>query len=50
MMAREPKAGTTTAEAARDLPGRARTSLRQVLWGLVLAISLPIILVTAGGI
>jgi two-component sensor histidine kinase/PAS domain-containing protein len=49
MMAREPKAGTTTAEAARDLPGRARTSLRQVLWGLVLAISLPIILVTAGG-
>lgn len=32
-----------------DRPERARTSLRQVLWGLVLAISLPIILVAAGG-
>src|SRR5215218_6319964 len=50
MMAREPKAGTRKAEAARDLPGRARISLRQVLWGLVLAISLPLILVAAGGL
>jgi PAS domain S-box-containing protein len=50
MMAREPMAGTRKAEAARDLPGRARISLRQVLWGLVLAISLPLILVAAGGL
>jgi two-component sensor histidine kinase/PAS domain-containing protein len=48
-MAREPMAETNTAQAAMGLPGRARISLRQVLWGLVLAISLPIILVAAGG-
>src|SRR5215207_7626837 len=49
MMAREPMAGMNTAQAALGLPGRSRISLRQVLWGLVLAISLPIILVAAGG-
>ncbi|MEE1656721.1 HWE histidine kinase domain-containing protein [Microvirga sp. CF3062] len=38
-----------TAQTATGLPGRARTSLRQVLWVLVLAISLPIILVATGG-
>lgn len=48
-MAQEPMAGTNTAPAAMGLPGGARISLRQVLWGLVLAISLPIILVAAGG-
>ncbi|MGF9756221.1 HWE histidine kinase domain-containing protein [Microvirga sp. 0TCS3.31] len=42
-------AETNPAQAAMGLPGRARISLRQVLWGLVLAISLPIILVAAGG-
>ncbi|MDF2689393.1 MAG: hypothetical protein K0Q80_2359 [Microvirga sp.] len=44
-MAHEPMAGTS----APGLPERAGISLRQVLWGLVLAISLPIILVAAGG-
>jgi two-component sensor histidine kinase/PAS domain-containing protein len=34
---------------ARNPPG-ARTSLRQVLWGLVLALALPAILVAAGGL
>ncbi|MBJ6127237.1 sensor histidine kinase [Microvirga splendida] len=48
-MVRESKPGTSAANTAGDLPGRARVSLRQVLWGLVLAISLPIILVAAGG-
>ncbi|MBM1174865.1 sensor histidine kinase [Microvirga arabica] len=48
-MAREPMAETNTAQAAMGLQARARISLRQVLWGLVLAISLPIILVAAGG-
>jgi PAS domain S-box-containing protein len=48
-MAREPMAETSTAQAAGRLPGKAGISLRQVLWGLVLAISLPIILVAAGG-
>ncbi|MBB3016979.1 two-component sensor histidine kinase/PAS domain-containing protein [Microvirga lupini] len=48
-MVSEPVAGTNTAQAATGLPGRARISLRQVLWGLVLAIALPILLVAAGG-
>jgi two-component sensor histidine kinase/PAS domain-containing protein len=48
-MAHDTMAGMNSAQAAMGLPGRARISLRQVLWGLVLAISLPIILVAAGG-
>src|SRR3712207_3793093 len=48
-MAQEPMARPNTAQAAMGFPGRVRISLRQVLWGLVLAISLPIILVAAGG-
>jgi two-component sensor histidine kinase/PAS domain-containing protein len=34
---------------AKDRPEGARVSLRQVLWGLVLALALPAILVAAGG-
>ncbi|MFC1456098.1 sensor histidine kinase [Microvirga arabica] len=48
-MAQGPMAGMNTAQAAMGPHGRARISLRQVLWGLVLTISLPIILVAAGG-
>ncbi|WP_262030658.1 sensor histidine kinase [Microvirga sp. Mcv34] len=37
-------------KAARDLSQGARTSLRQVLWGLVLVLALPTMLVAAAGL
>jgi two-component sensor histidine kinase/PAS domain-containing protein len=43
------ESASEAAQPVGDLPKQARTSLRQVLWGLVLAFALPVILVAAGG-
>src|SRR4051794_26654618 len=49
-MSTRSEAGIDIAGPAGDRPEGARTSLRQVLWGLVLALIIPAILVAAGGL
>jgi PAS domain S-box-containing protein len=50
MADREPDAADRTRQPNRHLPEGARTSLRQVLWGLVFVLALPTILVAAAGL
>ncbi|WP_230530457.1 sensor histidine kinase [Microvirga roseola] len=44
------EAARTAGQPADKPPGKTRTSLRQVLWGLVLVLALPTVLVAAGGL
>ncbi|MCB5174528.1 sensor histidine kinase [Microvirga lenta] len=44
------RTATRTTEPGKSSAGRAQTSLRQVLWVLVLALALPAILVAGGGL
>lgn len=50
MKGRSGDAGRRTEQPSRDVPEGARTSLRQVLWGLVFVLALPTILVAAAGL
>ena len=50
MKGRRSDAELRAGQSNRDLPEGARTSLRQVLWGLVFVLALPTILVAAAGL
>jgi len=50
MAGRGSEAGSSARPSSADRPEGARTSLRQVLWGLVLVLALPTALVAAAGL
>jgi cytochrome c-type biogenesis protein CcmH/NrfG len=50
MTGRGSEAADRSGQANRNHPEGARTSLRQVLWGLVFVLALPTILVAAAGL
>jgi len=49
-MTKRSRAATGEEPPAGDLSSKRRTSLRQVLWGLVVALALPAVLVAGGGL